>query len=313
MLHFEKSFASFLFHSERERRIYTEENPPGLFATVQAYPNIVSGLPSHRRLSNSEKEYIEQEIGEQYMNLWGDKAGEIRSTLGAKVWFGFDLDDTLHEFRKSSGVAVSTILQIIGQRYTIPIDELATSYSSVLSRATAGAFTDGKKSSEYRKERFVAVLESFSITPDGQFLDHLAQAYETALEASFEPKCGALSLITHIKSLGKKIVVITEGPQDAQELAVEKLGLSQKIDFLATTNSFRVSKVDGLFGKVLERLQIQASEMVYVGDSAERDMIPAAGQGIYAIHYAEHENISLDVYPVKINTLNKLQYLLPKI
>jgi phosphoglycolate phosphatase-like HAD superfamily hydrolase len=101
-------------------------------------------------------------------------------------------------------------------------------------------------------------------------LDELAHTYEAALEDSLELKCGALSLLTHIKAMGKKIVVITEGPQDAQEKTLEKLGLKDKIDFLATTNLFRVSKVDGLFSKVLEQLKIGASDMVYVGDSKQR-------------------------------------------
>ncbi|KAI9767032.1 MAG: hypothetical protein M1840_005991 [Geoglossum simile] len=183
-------------------------------------------------------------------------------------------------------------------------------YSRVLSRTTAGAFTDVKTSDEYRKDRFSAVLKSFSIKPSDQLLDELARTYEAALEDSLELKCGELSLLTRIKAMGKKIVMITEGPQDAQERTLEKLGLKDKIAFLATTNLFRISKVDGLFSKVLEQLKTAASDMVYVGDSERRDMIPAIAHGIYAIHYAEAESFSLDLYPAKINTLKKMEHIL---
>lgn len=57
--------------------------------------------------------------------------------------------------------------------------------------------------------------------------------------------------------------MITEGLQDTQDWTVEKLGL--EVDFLATTNAFGVSKVDELFGKVLERLGIEAKDLAYVG------------------------------------------------
>ncbi|KAI9778692.1 MAG: hypothetical protein M1839_007923 [Geoglossum umbratile] len=142
-----------------------------------------------------------------------------------------------------------------------------------------------------------------------QLLDELAHTYEAALEDSLELKCGALSLLTHIKAMGKKIVVIAEGPQDAQVKTLRKLGLKDKIDFLATTNFFRVSKVDGLFGKVLEQLKIGASDMVYIGGSEQRDMVPATAHGICAIHYAEAENFSLDLYPAKIKTLKKMEHI----
>ena len=82
------------------------------------------------------------------------------------------------------------------------------------------------------------------------------------------------------------------------------------VDFLATTNFFVVSKVDGLFGKVLEQLKADASDMVVIGDSKERDIAPVMAQGIYAIYYAEAENFSLDLEPPQINSLKKLEFIL---
>jgi hypothetical protein len=201
MLHFERPFGSFWFNSEHERKFYCEENLLGLFSTVQAHREIVASIPSHGLLSNSEKEYIENSVGRQYVDCWKGEVEGIRAVLQTKTWFGFDLDDTLHEFRKASMAAVSATLRIINEKYGIPIDELRMAYSRVLSRRTAGAFTDGKTSDEYRKDRFSAVLEGFSITPSGQLLDELARTYEAALEVSLELKCGALSLLTHIKAI----------------------------------------------------------------------------------------------------------------
>jgi FMN phosphatase YigB (HAD superfamily) len=310
MLRFRQPFGSFWFNSEREKKIYCEENPLGLFTTVQTYQTIVSSIPCHSLVSNDEKEQLENTVGRLYMSLWKDKVEEIRTILQTKTWFAFDLDDTLHEFRKASGAAVSAVLRIISQKYLIPIDELRTAYSRVLKQATAAAFTDGKMSHEYRKERFSAVLEGFSIVPSDGLLDELADTYDMVLEDSLELKCGAMSLLTHLKAMGKKIAVITEGPQDAQERTLKALKLDDKIDFLATTNFFRVSKVDGFLGKVLEELEIEASDMAYIGDSKERDMIPAAEHDIYAIHYTEMENFSLDLYPPQINTLKKLEHIL---
>lgn len=113
-------------------------------------------------------------------------------------------------------------------------------------------------------------------------------------------------MLGNLRKLGKKVVVITEGPQDAQEWTLEMLGIIEKVDLLATTNRFRTSNVHGLLGKVLEYLQIAATDLVYIGDSWVRDMEPAKREGIYAVHYAEADRSSFDRYPIKINSLKKL-------
>ncbi len=110
--------------------------------------------------------------------------------------------------------------------------------------------------------------------------------------------------------MGKKIIVITEGPQDAQERAVRGLGIDGFIDFLATTTHFGVAKTDGLFPRVLEHLCVTSGDIVYIGDNEERDMKPALAEGIFSIHLAEMKHVSFNTIPPKINTLRKLQYIL---
>jgi putative hydrolase of the HAD superfamily len=145
---------------------------------------------------------------------------------------------------------------------------------------------------------------------DDCFLEILLFAYEDALTAALELKCGAFDLLKQLKALGKKFVIITEGPEDAQQRTVKALGIAHMIDFLATTNSFGVSKTAGLFKKVLAHLNITAADIAYVGDNADRDMAPATTEGIYSIHYAEQKHFSLDTNPVMINTLRKLEYII---
>ena len=72
--------------------------------------------------------------------------------------------------------------------------------------------------------------------------------------------------------MGKKIVVITEGSQDAQERAVRGLEVDGFIDFLATTTRLRVTKINGLFPRVLEYLGITQGDIIYIGDDEERDI-----------------------------------------
>ena len=102
----------------------------------------------------------------------------------------------------------------------------------------------------------------------------------------------------------------TEDPQDAQEQTVHTLGLDTYIDLLATTSHFRALKIDGLFPQVLGHLNISPGNIAYVGHNYQREIKPAMAGGIFAIHLTETKHVSLANSPVRVNTLQKLQYIL---
>lgn len=311
MLNFEHPFgSSFLFSSDTERVKYCEEKPLGLFDTVESSSSIRPDVPYHGLLSNAEKDDIEERVGRHYLRFcWQDDVLRLRAMLAERSWIGFDLDDTLHEFRRSSGAATNKVLEKISSEYSTSIPELKDEYSKVLKEKTANAFSDGKTSFDYRRDRFASVLANLCLPQRDDFIEDLLETYESTLRESLELKCGALELLSTIKSMGKKIVIMTEGPQDAQERTVEGLGITKYIDFLATTNHFGVAKIDGLFANVLDHLQISSGDLAYVGDSEERDMSPAIADGIFSIHLAEAKHVSLNTMPPRINTLRKLQYI----
>ncbi|KAK2779718.1 had-superfamily subfamily variant 1 [Colletotrichum kahawae] len=234
----------------------------------------------------------------------------IQAILADKTWFGFDLDDTLHEFRHVSSAATAKTLEAISQQYGQSTDALKEVYSNILRDKTLNAFSDGKTSFEYRLDRFTTLLERFSLAHDIEFVDRLLDIYEDTLTRSLQLKDGALGLFATLKEKGKKVAVITEGPQDAQERTVKQLGLAEHINFLATTNFFRVSKTEGLFPRVFEHLDIQPSDMVYIGDNAVRDTVPAREAGIFAIHYNEQAETFLDGPSPQVKSLAEIEALL---
>ncbi|KAE8157959.1 HAD-like domain-containing protein [Aspergillus tamarii] len=245
-------------------------------------------------------------------NTQGLDSATIRTSISTKTWIGFDLDDTLHEFRKASAHASSAVFTTIHEEnLSISIDDLKTSYRGILASTTAGAFTDGRTSTEYRRERFSLLLRAHGLAASTERLDHLLEVYKSGLRVALALKPGALQLLQRIKSLGKKVIVVTEGPQDAQRWTVEELGLRPYIDVLVTTNEIGQSKVDGLLSAVLERYGILASDMVYGGDNEKRDVVPAQAAGILAVFYDEQGGCWFDDWDVlRVDSLAKLEDLL---
>jgi putative hydrolase of the HAD superfamily len=220
---------------------------------------------------------------------WKDTHDASLLRLREAKWYAFDLDDTLHSFRKASSAAVKAVLEVIYKNSDRALEELESEYKRILTQGTSSAFVDGKTSHQYREDRFRQLLQVHNINLDDAQMQGLLSLYERVLTENLELKPGALELLQTLKRRGHKIAVITEGPQDAQERTVEALGIAPYVDYLATTNKLGVTKIDGLFVKVLERLGLRPEDMIMTGDSWERDIAPATQAGIYCVFYSEVE------------------------
>lgn len=264
-------------------------------------------LPT-RLVAGVEKDTQRLDSKQVQLDVQNDEVVRIRDIVREKTWFGFDLDDTLHEFRWASGKATTAALNRISESYGISLSDLTTEYIKILKEKTSNAFSDGKTSFEYRQERFTSVLSKFNL-PDDQMASYL-DLYEKTIIESLKLKSGALDLLAHLNKIGKKVIVVTEGPQDAQERTIEALSIKEHVDFLATTNHFKITKTTGLLEKVITHLGIEPSDMVYIGDSWERDIIPASAEGIFAIHLDEKNPPQMASSPIRINSLGYLTHIL---
>ncbi|KAL4789055.1 hypothetical protein BDV19DRAFT_383421 [Aspergillus venezuelensis] len=83
-------------------------------------------------------------------------------------WAAFDLDDTIHEFRLASRAASQAVFEVIQREHNIPIEDLQADYSAILATHTANAFSDGRTSTEYRRDRFEALLRGREGPRDAQ-------------------------------------------------------------------------------------------------------------------------------------------------
>lgn len=111
--------------------------------------------------------------------------------------------------------------------------------------------------------------------------------YDTALGESLELKPGADKALRAAKRGGRSVMVISEGPHDAQQTTIERLGIAPMVDLLVTSGSEGTSKSHDLFGRALARAGCDPTEIVFVGDSLERDVGPASALGITCFYVGE--------------------------
>lgn len=169
------------------------------------------------------------------------------------------------------------------QRAPMLITDLKAAYLRVLKEKTSSVFIDGKSSHEYRAARFTSAMNALKLVSTMEQVAQILEIYEKTLMEHLKLKPGVTSLLKLLKQQGKCIAIVTEGPQDAQERTVAALGLEPYFDRLITTNAFGAAKVSRLFERALDFPGIKSRDVVMVGDSWDRDVLPAAKLGISCV------------------------------
>ena len=208
----------------------------------------------------------------------------------AVQWVAFDLDDTLHFYRKASGRASTAVFEYLDEEFGCGVEPLQAAYAGILKDAQQGAFADGRTARECRGERFGKLLAAFSIIPHRN-LDEALGIYDAALAANLELKDGAAALLQDIKRAGRSIMIVTEGPHDAQETTVSRLGLTPYVDLLVTSSMEGLTKRNGLLKRALDKAGCAPGAAIYVGDSIECDIVPAHALGVCTIFIGDPSQV----------------------
>ncbi len=262
---------------------------------------VASPLAFRRRLIFTEAEPLRR----ARMPVTAAGAAFCPSNLALK-WIWFDLDDTLHFYRKASGQACEAVFEYLDEEFGCGAGELQAAYTGILKDAQKGAFADGRSARECRAGRFGNLLAAFSIIPH-RHLEVVLDLYDEALSLNLKLKEGAKETLLAARANGLRIMVVSEGPHDAQEATLERLGIAPLADLLVTSAAEKTSKRGGLLKIALSRAQCAPHELIYVGDSLENDIWPAQEAGVQSIYVGE-EPVSAGV--VKIPSLLDLEQVL---
>ncbi len=183
---------------------------------------------------------------------------------------GFDLDDTLHFFKDASTRAMEDVYAYIAAEFGPSITKLRFDYEEILKAGQSDHFTASKTSREYRTERFTRLLADNSILGH-QHVAELLDIYDESLSKNLKLKNGAYETVAAAKQQGKIVIIITEGPEDAQTLTLRRLGLADMIDRVYSSSTYNQSKEGGLFQMALDDLGCHPQEILFVGDNPTRD------------------------------------------
>lgn len=126
------------------------------------------------------------------------------------------------------------------------------------------------------------------------------------------PNIQNISLLNKLKKTGKKIVITTDMylPEQCIKSILDKVGI--EYDYLFISCECGKTKADGsLFNVVLDTLNINADQMIHVGDNVISDYENPRKLGIASFHYVKEEwddKYRLKTKSLLINHYNTLAY-----
>lgn len=185
----------------------------------------------------------------------------------------FDLDDTLYSYRVAHPMAMSVVCQLGCER--TGLDNATFNTAFVKARSLVKGRLGNVGASHNRLLYFQNLLEILGEQPVGLALELFDCYWEVLLEKmTLFP--GVMQLFEEMKKRDMVIAICSDMTSVIQFRKLIKLGISEFIDVVVTSEESGLEKPDeSSFRLCLEKLNVNADECFFVGDSYQKDVLGA--------------------------------------
>jgi len=204
----------------------------------------------------------------------------------------FDVRGTLFDSKGCARHVMDLVLNMFADRLpTDDTEEIFRRYNAVLLDQVSSAFLRRMESFS-RLKRFSALLESFGLNKPS-LAREINSKYDATRRLMMRQflRPDALAVLDALAEQGLKRGVIVNGTLALQRTLLSGLGLHEHLDHVVMADAEGYHKPDPrLFRKALQEAAVQASEMLYVGDSPITDLLGAARAGIPVVWFNERNS-----------------------
>lgn len=119
-----------------------------------------------------------------------------------------------------------------------------------------------------------------------EIADRIARAYITARAGSLRLFPGAVETLDHLRLLGIRLALITNGRAEDQRGKIEQFALARFFDYILIEGEYGVGKPDErVYRHALAQVGVAPAEAWMVGDNLEWDVAAPQRLGIFGIWY----------------------------
>ena len=198
----------------------------------------------------------------------------------------FDLDHTLWDFEKNSGLAFNEIF--IELNFPFSLDVFLKFYNPI-NHAQWKLYRENKITQEdLRFNRLNKTFEKLNYSASIGLIDKISEQYITYLSTFPHLFEGAIELLEALKSRFR-LHIITNGFDKVQQFKIENSGIESFFEFVFTAEKVGFKKPHPeIFIQSLKTVNTTAEASIMIGDSFEADILGALNQGMQAIHFNSH-------------------------
>jgi len=195
----------------------------------------------------------------------------------------FDIDGTLYSYLANDKVAVKNLCEFAEKNLSVDKEEFLKAYGEGR-RIVKERLTDGGS----RHSRVLFFQTTLELLGKNSFLyiREMYECYWSNFLNGMKPFDGAAEFIRKLKEHGIKIALCTDMTAQIQYRKINQLGLRDYIDFMVSSEETGLEKpAPIMFELALKKLNVDASDAAYFGDTLDRDIKGAANLGITPFWY----------------------------
>ena len=198
----------------------------------------------------------------------------------------FDLDHTLWDFEKNSGLAFNEIF--IELNFPFSLDVFLKLYNPI-NHAQWKLYRENKITQEdLRFNRLNMTFEKLNYSASIGLIDKISEQYITYLSTFPHLFEGAIELLEVLKNRFR-LHIISNGFDKVQQFKIENSGIESFFEFVFTAEKVGFKKPHPeIFIQSLKTVNTTAEASIMIGDSFEADILGALNQGMQAIHFNSH-------------------------
>ena len=198
----------------------------------------------------------------------------------------FDLDHTLWDFEKNSGLTFNKIF--LELNFPFSLDVFLKFYNPI-NHAQWKLYRENKITQEdLRFNRLNKTFEKLNYSASIGLIDNISEKYITYLYTFPHLFEGTLELLEALKNRFR-LHIITNGFDKIQQFKIENSGIESFFEFVFTAEKVGFKKPHPeIFIQSLKTVNTTAEASIMIGDSFEADILGALNQGMQAIHFNSH-------------------------
>jgi len=195
----------------------------------------------------------------------------------------FDLDHTLWDFDKNSGLAFERVFR--KHKIELPLAEFLRVYEPINLDYWKKYREDRISKEQLRRGRLTETFDCFKLKFPLETIDSLAHCYIEELPIDNHLFTGAVDILDYL-SANYRLHIITNGFEEVQHLKLHNSGIKKYFSTVTTSEEVGLKKPHPvIFETALMKASVASTQSVMIGDSLEADIIGAQKAGMHTLFF----------------------------